>query len=90
MKLKSIKDKISTNKLITREADKGKTIVIMEVHKYKQYIQEFINNFDMITLERDATKQYQKIIMNIVKSYINLNKQNKHKYYNTNPNTPNL
>jgi hypothetical protein len=41
--IKHIKESIVANGLIITKAYKGKTVVIIELQKYQQYIQEFIN-----------------------------------------------
>jgi hypothetical protein len=85
----SIIDKINSYNLIITQADKGKTIVIIEQHKYKQYVQEFINNNDCINLQTESRKTTPK--NNYEHHKVTLtNKQNKHKYTNTNPNARNL
>lgn len=53
------KGKINANKLIATQTDKGKTTVIIRLHKYKQYIQDVINN-NYINLKRDPTRRHQK------------------------------
>jgi hypothetical protein len=63
----------------------------MEKNKYKQLIQEFIIDNKYTTLQHDPTKQYERSIMNIINTCnINIQKQNKHTFYNPNPLAPTI
>jgi hypothetical protein len=89
--IRNIKNKIKEHDLIITKADKGKTIIIMEQHEYKQHIEEFIKENNYTLLQHNPTKQYQKIIMNTInKSNIHVNKSNKHKFYNPNTEAPTI
>jgi hypothetical protein len=87
----NIKYKIRENNLIVTKADKGKTIVILTEHEYKQKIRNFIQDNQFVLINKDPTSHYQKIIKHMLKQCNNtIQKEQKWKYTNMNPTAPNL
>jgi hypothetical protein len=61
--MKKLNQKLATENAIITQADKGKTIVIINTEEYSNKIHTFLatNNFN--TLTRDPTNKYQKLII---------------------------
>jgi hypothetical protein len=63
----------------------------MEQSKYKHIIEDLITGNKYTTLQHDPTKQYQRNIMNIINVCLtNIQKQNKHTFYNPKTRAPTI
>jgi hypothetical protein len=58
--IKAIRHKIKQHKLVSTQADKGKSVVILHRAKYQQKITFFINENNLLQLTQDQTKRFQK------------------------------
>jgi hypothetical protein len=89
--MKEIKQKITNNKLIITQADKGKSVVIIHEHEYNNIVHDFINTNQFTELTHDPVKQHQTNIKQIIKQCPELIPKNQQwRYHNMNPQTPNL
>jgi hypothetical protein len=88
--IRNIKQKVESNNLIVTQADKGKTIVILQKQMYDQYIQDFLNLNNFVPLPQDPTEHFHKKIQTVVKQCNNVIHKQKCKYYNVNPEPPNI
>jgi hypothetical protein len=64
--IRSIKQKIQDNNLIITQADKGKTIVILQKYEYEQHIYNFIHNNAFPQITQNPTNPYQRTVKHIV------------------------
>jgi hypothetical protein len=88
--VKNKRQKLEKNNLTLTQADKGKTIDILLKHQYEQYIQEFINRNNFTTLTQDPTQNFHKKIQTVIQKCKNVIQKQKCKYYNNNPEPPNI
>jgi hypothetical protein len=88
--VENIKQKLESNNLIVTQAHKGKTIVILRKQIYEQYIQGFLNVNNFVPLPQDPTERFHKKIQTVVKKFNNVIHKQKCKYYNANPESPNI
>jgi hypothetical protein len=88
--IKSIKGKLEKNNLMITQSYKGKTLVILEKPLHDQYIQEFIKQNNFKSISGDPTQNYHKKIQTLVQKCNNVIQKQKCKYYNNNPEQPNL
>jgi hypothetical protein len=60
--MKELNKKLTTENAIVTQADKGKTIVIIDSKEYSKIVHSFLiaNNFNMLT--KDPTDKFQKLI----------------------------
>jgi hypothetical protein len=61
--MKTINQKLATENAIIAQADKGKTIVIINMEEYNSKIQTFLMTNDFNTFTKDPTDRYQKLII---------------------------
>jgi predicted nucleic acid-binding Zn-ribbon protein len=64
--IKNIKQKLENNNLTLTQADKGKTIVILQKQTYEQYIQEFLNRNNFTLLTQDPTQNFHRKIQTVI------------------------
>jgi hypothetical protein len=89
--MREIKEKITTNELIVKREDKGKTLVILTHEEYKQKVNTFIQDKQFTLINNNPTQHYQKIIKQTLKQCNDIiPKENIWKYRNMNPIAPNL
>jgi hypothetical protein len=58
--LKQLRKKLHACILIVTQADKGKTIVIIDVNMYQKKVSNFVADNQFLTLPKDLTGMYQK------------------------------
>jgi hypothetical protein len=74
------------NNLTITKADKGSTLIIMDINHYNQKIDNFIANSKCTKLNKDRTKQQQKTIRSTINTCNTIMKlSQKWKYTNMNP-----
>ena len=90
--LRQIQNKLTANKAAIFKADKGNSIVVMYLADYNIKVQDFINDSNFITLNKDPTKVYQKRIKDTIKNCPStLSKENNRTTLtNMNPKAPNI
>jgi hypothetical protein len=87
----TIKNKLQSNKALITKADKGNTIVITYQQDYHNKIKDLIENNNLITVNSDPTKTFQKKIRNTDnESQIVIHKDERWKYFNMNPAAPTI
>jgi hypothetical protein len=87
---KNIKQKVENNSLKITQADKGKTIVIMQKQHYEQYTLDFLNQSQFTPVTHDPTKSFQKKVQIVVNKCNNVIQKQKYRYYNKNPEPPSI
>jgi hypothetical protein len=85
-----IKQKLNDNSFMISKADKGKTLVILPIERYKTKIHDFIQNNQFINVNTNPTDQYTKMIKHELNKQNIIQKEHKWKYSNMNPTAPNL
>jgi UDP-glucose 4-epimerase len=65
--MKEIKQKIMDNKLIVTQADKEKTIVIIQEQEYNNIVHDFINTKQLTKLTHDPVKYHQNNTKEVIK-----------------------
>jgi hypothetical protein len=71
-----LKYKIMTGNAMVAQADKGKTIIIIDVNEYSGKIHKFLSENNFQTLLKDPTEKYQKSLhRTMLRSNLILNKQ---------------
>jgi predicted transcriptional regulator len=60
--IRNIRNKLAENELIITKADKGKTIVMLTMEDYTQKVNNFIEVNQIVLINNDPTKNYQKAI----------------------------
>ena len=89
--IRTIKNKLKSNKALITKADKGNTIVITYQQDYHNKIKDFIENNNLITVNSDPTKTFQKKIRNTVNECeIFVYKYERWKYINKSPTAPTI
>jgi hypothetical protein len=87
----TIKNKLQSNKALITKADKGNTVVITYQQDYHNKIKDLIENNNLITVNSDPTKTFQKKIRNTVNEcQIVKHKDERWKYFNMNPAAPTI
>jgi hypothetical protein len=64
--MKKLKQKLATENAIITQADKGKTIVIINSEEYSKTIHAFLTTNNFRTLNKDPTDRYQKLILKTI------------------------
>jgi hypothetical protein len=86
-----IRNKLSTNELTITKADKRKTVVILTKDKYKQKVNNFIQDNKFTATNNNPKQHYQKIIKQTLKEgNTTIQKENIWRYTNLNPTPPSL
>jgi hypothetical protein len=84
----NIKQKVENNNLIITQADKGKTIVIMQKQHYEQYILGFLNQTQFTPITHDPTKTFQRKVQSSTDTTTSI--KTKVQIYNHNPEPPSI
>jgi hypothetical protein len=66
-----IQNKMITKKLAITKADKGKSVVMLTIEKYKQKVENFIHDSQYTVISNNPTQHYQKTIKQRLKQYNN-------------------
>jgi hypothetical protein len=64
--MKKLKQKLATENAIITQADKGKTVVIINSDEYSRKIHSFLTTNNFSTITRDPTDRYQKHILKTI------------------------
>jgi hypothetical protein len=89
--IQSIKNKLQFNKALITKKDKGNTIVITYQQDYCKKIEGFIGKNNLLILNNDSTKRFQKRGRNALNEcQIVVHKDEKWKYINMNPAAPTI
>jgi hypothetical protein len=61
--MKKLNQKLTKENVVLKQADEGKTIVIINTEEYSKNIQTFLATNNFSTPNRDPTDKYQKFIL---------------------------
>jgi hypothetical protein len=86
--LLSLKEKLSYNNACVASADKGKTVVVIDVKDYNEKISHFIKDNDFVKLDIDPTNGYLKQANQAIHSSIAIKNTDKWKLKSLNPTPP--
>jgi hypothetical protein len=82
---------MTEHKLIITQAEKGKTIVIIHEQEYNTIINNFIQTNKFTDITQNPLNTHQNNIKQIIKQFPeHIPKNTQWKYYNMNPQTPNI
>jgi len=65
--MKELNKKLTTENAIVTQADKGKTIVIIDSKEYAENVQSFLTTNNFNTLTKDPTNKFQEQINKTIK-----------------------
>ena len=89
--VRSIKEKLCTNKAILTNADKGNSIVILYLNNYEEKVSDFIHKNGALETKNNTTVKFQKELKHTLKHCkILVNPEEKWRLTNLNPQTPHL
>ena len=60
--MKELNKQLTTQNAIVTQADKGKTVVIIDSKEYADKVQSFLTTNNFNTLTKDPTNKFQKLI----------------------------
>ena len=88
---KQIKQKLIQNKATIAEADKGKTLVILYKDDLNKRVKHFIDNNNIMEINKDPTLKFQKAVQNALKQCKTIiNSTTKKQVQQMNPKAPNM
>jgi predicted CoA-binding protein len=80
--IKKLNQKLATEYTIISQADKGKTVVIINSDEYSKKVHTFLTSNNFHVLPSDPTEKYQKLLHKAAKMQLK-HKQTKHKIPNS-------
>jgi hypothetical protein len=83
-----LKEKLAYNNACVASADKGKTVVVIDVRDYNEKISHFIKDNDFMKLDIDPTNGFLKQVNQAIHSSIAVKNAEKWKLKSLNPKPP--